>query len=185
MVKVIKISRLIYYQLELDLLYAIVRPISGPKAKIERWFRTLRDHWMAKINYSDFKSLEEYQISLDEYVKRYNQTIHSSLEGKSPLDRFLEEIDYIIRIPIEKIETDFLLEITRKVSVDNVIKIDEKEYEVSDSFYANKRITIRYDSELKNIYLVDNDKLVSIKLLNKKENSYKRRKKITEDIVYV
>lgn len=155
------------------------------KAKIERWFRTLRDHWMAKINYSDFKSLEEYQISLDEYVKRYNQTIHSSLEGKSPLDRFLKEIDYIIRIPIEKIETDFLLEITRKVSVDNVIKIDEKEYEVSDSFYANKRITIRYDSELKNIYLVDNDKLVSIKLLNKKENSYKRRKKITEDIVYV
>lgn len=161
----------------------IHKPIQ--KAKIERWFRTLRDHWMAKINYNDFKSLEEYQASLEEYVKRYNQTIHSSLEGKSPMERFLTEIDYIIRMPINKIETDFLLEITRKVSVDNVIKIDDKEYEVEDIFYANKRITIRYDSEMKNIYLVDNEKLAPIKLLNKKENSFRKRQKITEDSIYV
>lgn len=138
-----------------------------------------------QINYYDFKSLEEYQASLEEYVKRYNQTIHNSLEGKSPMERFLTEIDYIIRMPINEIETDFLLEITRKVSVDNVIKIDDKEYEVEDIFYANKRITIRYDSEMKNIYLVDNEKLAPIKLLNKKENSFWKRQKITEDSIYV
>ncbi|HHU28010.1 TPA: transposase [bacterium] len=44
------------------------------KAKIERWFRTLKDHWLAKINYHDFKTLEEYQVNLDEYVRHYNQS---------------------------------------------------------------------------------------------------------------
>ncbi len=42
----------------------------------------------------------------------------------------MEEIDYIIRIPSDKIETNFLMEVTRRVSLDNVIKIDDKEYEV-------------------------------------------------------
>jgi hypothetical protein len=154
------------------------------KAKIERWFRTLKDHWLAKINYHDFASLDDYQRSLDEYVRYYNQTKHSSLDNMSPSERFLKETDYIIRIPSERVETDFLMEVTRKVSVDNVIKLNDIEYEISDCMYASKQITVRYDSELNRVYAVDGDKLIPIRLLNKKENSLVRRKKLTEDYAY-
>ena len=49
------------------------------KAKIERWFRTLKDQWMAGINYNDYKSLDELRESLMKYVQNYNNTVHSAL----------------------------------------------------------------------------------------------------------
>jgi putative transposase len=41
------------------------------KAKIERWFRTLKDHWAASLDMRDFHSLEELRGSLLTYVRQY------------------------------------------------------------------------------------------------------------------
>ena len=155
-------------------------PIHTPtsKAKIERWFRTLKDHWMASINYNDFKSLDELRKSLLEYVQKYNNTVHSSLNGVSPIDRFFKESEMIIRMSQEKIDKAFLLEVERKVSNDNVIVIEDKEYEVNYK-YAGRKLLLRYSPDLSKIYVVNDDEsLEEIHLLDKHSNSSIRRQKV-------
>lgn len=147
------------------------------KAKIERWFRTMKDQWMAGLNMNDFHNLEELRESLFQWVQKYNQTPHSSLEGKTPQDRFFEESQLIIRLDEERIEKTFLLEIERKVSRDNVISIESKEYEVNYR-YAGKKLLIRYSPDLKKVYSVERStgEMEEIKLLDKKANSTGHRK---------
>ena len=148
------------------------------KAKIERWFRTLKDQWMASLDMRDFSSLEELRGSLNTYVRAYNQAPHSSLKGKSPQERFFMEPELIRKLPEDKIDQSFLLEIERRVSADCVIVIDQVEYEV-DYRFAKQRITIRYSPDMKEIYIVEADGSLSpIHLLNKQENANIKRDKV-------
>ncbi|NOW21503.1 DDE-type integrase/transposase/recombinase [Clostridium butyricum] len=148
------------------------------KAKIERWFRTLKDQWMSQLNMKDFKTLDELRISLNSYVNSYNQHVHSSLNGLSPQDRFFKESHMIKRLSSDEIENSFLLEYERRVSADNVVVIDETEYEV-DYRYSKQKITLRYSPDLSKIYVVDKNTggLTEIKLLNKHDNSIVKRNK--------
>lgn len=148
------------------------------KAKIERWFRTLKDQWMAGLDMQDFHSLDELRNSLYSYVRKYNQAPHSSLRGKSPLDRFFSEPEQIRRLPADDIDQVFLLEIERRVSADCVIVIDQIEYEV-DYRFARQRIRLRYSPDMKDIFVVETDgTLTPIRLLNKTENAFVKREKI-------
>lgn len=148
------------------------------KAKIERWFRTMKDQWMASLDMRDFHSLDQLRASLSAYVQRYNQSPHSSLHGRSPQDRFFSEPEQIRRLPPERLHTDFLLEIERRVSADCVIVIDQVEYEV-DCRFARQRIRLRYSPDMKDIFIVAPDgTLTPIRLLNKQENAAVKRKKV-------
>lgn len=148
------------------------------KAKIERWFRTMKDQWMSSLDIRDFHSLDELRGNLFSYVQKYNQSIHSSLKGKSPQDRFFSEPECIKRLSDSEIEHIFLLEIERRVSSDSVIVIDHVEYEV-DYRFAKQRIKLRYSPNLEDIYIVEADgTLTPIRLLNKTENANVKRDKI-------
>lgn len=148
------------------------------KAKIERWFRTLKDQWMAGLDMQDFHSLDELRGSLHSYVQRYNQTPHSSLRGMSPQDRFFSEPEQIRRLPADDIDKDFLLEIERRVSADCVIVIGQIEYEV-DYRFARQRIRLRYSPDMKDIFVVETDgALTPIRVLNKTENALVKREKV-------
>ena len=128
---------------------------------------------------NDFKNLDELRSSLISYVNSYNQNIHSSLNGISPQDRFFKESHMIKRLTDKQIETSFLLEYERRVSADNVVMIDETEYEVEYK-YSKQKITLRYSPDLSKIYVVDKNtnELTEIKLLNKHDNSVIKRKKV-------
>ena len=156
--------------------YAPPRTPQG-KAKIERWFRTLKDHWMASLNMDDFKNLDELRESLFSYVQKYNQSPHSSLDMKTPQDRFYEESTLIYRFDEDRINKTFLLEEERTVSSDNVIVIDNREYEV-DYKYAGRRLLVRYSPNLSRIYSVDRKtgEMEEIHLLDKYKNSSGHRK---------
>lgn len=148
------------------------------KAKIERWFRTMKDQWMASLDMGDFHTLEELRGSLHQFVRNYNQSVHSSLKGMSPLDRFFSEPELIKRLPEEQIEKSFLLEIERRVSADCVITINQTEYEVACRF-AKQRITLRYTPGMDEIYVVEADgTLTPIHLLNKHDNASVKRDKV-------
>ena len=148
------------------------------KAKIERWFRTMKDQWLSSLDIRDFHSLDELRGNLLAYVQNYNQTVHSSLKGLSPQDRFFSEPNRIHRLSDEEIENSFLLELERRVSSDSVIVIDQVEYEV-DYRFAKQRIKIRYSPDMKDIFIVEADgTLTPIRLLNKTENAYIKREKI-------
>ena len=148
------------------------------KAKIERWFRTMKDQWMASLDMRDFHSLDGLRGSLSAFVRTYNLSAHSSLQGKSPQDRFFSEPEKIRRLEMQKIEDSFLLELERRVSADSVIVIDGVEYEV-DFRFAKQRITLRYSPDMKDIFVVEHDgSLTPIRLLNKQENASVKREKI-------
>ena len=149
------------------------------KAKIERWFRTMKDLWMSQLNMNEFSSINELSSSLFAFVNRYNKTVHSSLNGKTPENRFFEEGCLIKRLSDDVIETSFLLEYERRVSADNVIVLNETEYEVP-YIYAKQKITLRYCADLESVYVVNksNGELTPIKLLNKHDNSHIKREKV-------
>lgn len=148
------------------------------KAKIERWFRTMKDQWMAGLDMNDYHSLDELRGSLNDYVHHYNQSKHSSLKGKSPQERYFSEAELIRRLSDEQIQKDFLLEIERRVSTDSVLTIDQVEYEV-DCRFAKQRITLRFTPDMEKIYVVEQDgSLTPIHLLNKQENASVKREKV-------
>ena len=148
------------------------------KAKIERWFRTMKDQWMATLDMRDFHSLDELRGSLFAFVHRYNQSPHSSLKGKSPQERFFSEPELIRRLPDDVLDRSFLLEIERRVSADCVIVIGQVEYEV-DYRFAKQRITLRYSPDMKEVYVVEaGGALTPIHFLNKQENASVKREKI-------
>ena len=146
------------------------------KAKIERWFRTMKDHWMASLNMDDFDSLDELRESLLAYVQKYNQSQHISLDQKTPQDRFYAEASLIIRLDQERIDHTFLLEIERKVSADGIINIGKEQYEV-DYRYAGQKLLLRYAPDLSRIYSVDRStgELSEVHLLNKLNNADSHR----------
>lgn len=148
------------------------------KAKIERWFRTMKDQWMASLDIRDFHSHDELRGNLLAWVHLYNNTPHASLKGKTPLERFFSEPEQIRRLSQEQLDKDFLLEIERRVSADSVIVIGQVEYEV-DSRFAKQRIRLRYSPDMKKIFIVEPDgSLTPIRLLNKQENADVKREKI-------
>ncbi|MDE7244577.1 MAG: DDE-type integrase/transposase/recombinase [Oscillospiraceae bacterium] len=148
------------------------------KAKIERWFRTLKDQWMASLDMDAFQSLEQLRASLDAFVDSYNHTPHASLSGQSPIDRFFAEPDQVRRLDRESIDHSFLLEVDRTVSADSVVVIDRVEYQV-DCRFAKQRIKLRYSPDLAEIFVVGPDgALIPIRLLDKKANSNAKREKL-------
>ncbi len=149
------------------------------KAKIERWFRTMKDHWLAGLTIKNFTTLDALRTSLMEYVQTYQTSVHSSLNGLSPKERFFQESIIIKRLSDVKIEQSFLLEYQRRVTADNVIVLEEIEYEVPYR-YAKQRITIRYSKDFEKVYVIDQTtgEATPIKLLNKHENSHVKREKL-------
>lgn len=96
----------------------------------------------------------------------------------TPQDRFFSEPNLFHRLSEEEIEHNFLLEIQRKVSADSVITIDQIEYEV-DCRFSKQRIKLHYSSDLEDIFAVEPDgTLTPIRILNKTENAFIKRKKI-------
>lgn len=158
-------------------------PIYTPtsKAKIERFFLTLKNQYLCLIKPNDYHDLDTFNKDLRTYIQKYNTTPHSSLEDNmSPNDRFYKESNIIVEMSQEKIEKSFLLELERTVTPDSVIKIDNIEYEV-DYHYQNQKVLLRYSPDLSKVYVVDksDDSLKEIKLLDKISNSGVKREKIS------
>ena len=150
------------------------------KSKIERWFLTMRLQFLATLDMGRFHSLEELGRDFAAYVLRYNQTVHSSLDGMSPQERFFSEPGKIRRLSDYDAAHSFMLEIERRVSADGVISIDSQEYEVHYS-YAKQRIRIRYSPGFEEAFVVDpSGELTPITLrpLNKHDNSLIKREKV-------
>lgn len=167
-----------YKNSQLDLLAARIgiglfhnKPYYGQgKAKIERWFRTMKDHFMSSFNLTSKTTIDEFKQELFKYVTSYNNEVHSQLNGLTPIERFFNSGDETKELSAEMIEKAFLLEIDRKVSNDCVIQIDKAEYEVPQK-YSKQTIKLRYSADLTTCYVVNPDnELEEIKLLDKKAN---------------
>ena len=150
------------------------------KSKIERWFLTMRLQYLATLDMARFHSLEELRNDFAGYVLRYNRTPHSSLDGKTPQERFFSEPEKIRRLSEFGAAHSFMLEIERRVSADGVVSISNQEYEVHYR-YAKQRIRIRYSPDLAKTFIVEpSGELTPITMrpLNKQDNAKVKREKV-------
>ena len=148
------------------------------KAKIERWFLTMRSQYLASLDMRAFHDLESLREDFAAYVLRYNQSPHSSLAGNSPQERFFSEPDQVRRLSDEEIENSFLLETERRVSPDSVVVIDNVEYEVHYR-YAKQRIRLRYSPDMEKVFVVEPSGILTpIRLLSKQDNSLVKRERV-------
>lgn len=144
------------------------------KGKIERTFKTIKEGWMFNINYDDFHSLEMLEKSLGFFINQKNNTIHSILK-KTPVDRFLEDADKLVRKDDRIISQAFMHTVERKVGNDALVRINGESYETSQN-HIGKRVIIRYIPDMKHIYLQSSDgTLKEIYRVNRVENSQIKR----------
>lgn len=152
------------------------------KAKIERWFHTMKETWMRGIDWNDVKDIDELNNLLNDFVTEYNNKIHSSLHDNednpiSPKARWFRDQDKIKKIDNNLIDEYFLHTAYPKIRSDSIAYIKKLEYEVP-SKYIGKKIVVKYDfSDRTKAWIYDNNKKQEqIKIVNKVENSKIKRK---------
>ncbi len=115
------------------------------RGKIERFFRTVRQSFLAPLEKDSIKSLEQLNHLFSAWLEtEYHREVHSSL-GVTPLDAWLAKTDAIKHVdPHIDIDAAFLHEITRKVHNDSIISVNGIAFE-APSVLIGKKVHIRFD----------------------------------------
>lgn len=151
------------------------------KAKIERWFHTMKESWMRGINWADVKDINELNQMLNDFVNEYNNKVHSSLVNNeiniSPKERWFKDQDKIRKIDNNQIDEYFLHTAYPTIRADSIAHIKKTEYEVPTK-YIGKKITVKYNfQDRTKAWIYDNGKKVeAIHIVDKIANSRIKRK---------
>lgn len=132
----------------LGIILSHARPYSpASKGKIERMFRTLRMQFIETLD-AEVCSLEDLNARFLAYVEgTYNLRPHASLEGLSPLERYLKDKDRLRFVTSsESLERVFLHEVIRKVKKDATIALSNRVYEVPQMLIGQS-VKVRFDPE--------------------------------------
>ena len=165
----------------IELIYT--RPYSPEsKAKIERWFHTMKETWMRGINWVDIKDLDELNDMLNDFINEYNNKVHSSLKNNdgnniSPKIRWFKDQERIKKIDNNLIDEYFLHTAYPTIRSDSIAHIKSLEYEVPTK-YIGKKVVVKYDfTDRTKAWIYDNNqKQEDIHLVDKIANSKIRRK---------
>jgi putative transposase len=116
------------------------------KGKIERWFRTVRQSFLAQVEQKSLANLDALNRALWAFVEgEYHQSPHKGLDGQTPADMWARR-SADVRLPSPDLDLDdlFLLEARRKVSRDRVVSLRGVPYEV-DAVLVGQTVTLRFD----------------------------------------
>lgn len=149
------------------------KPYDSPsRGKIERFFRTVRDRFLAGV--SKDVSLEELNVAFWLWLNdEYHHKLHTGI-GERPIDRYNVSVERVSIRRLSKAELDeiFLIRHERVVNNDATISFKGCIYEVPPA-YIRQRIEIRHTiDEPQELFLYDNGLRVGrINLVDKRENS--------------
>lgn len=148
------------------------------KAKVERSFRTIKDTWLNGFDPSSIESLDELNRLLTDYVRMRNTSVNRDI-GETPMERYSRHIDRV-HLPKsqEWLDECFMNRIIRKVNNDSTISINSVLYDVPMQFIRMK-VEVRFlPDDMKNAYIIYEDKRYPIRPTNKIENSRTKRNNI-------
>ena len=151
------------------------------KAKIERWFHTMKETWMRGINWTYIKDIDELNNMLNDFISEYNNKAHSSLTNGiiniSPRQRWFKDQDKIRKIDNNQIDEYFLHTAYPTIRHDSIAHVKKIEYEVPTK-YIGRKITIKYDfSDRTRAWIYENNqKQEAIHIVDKIANSKIKRK---------
>ena len=137
-------TRIACAQLGIRLVFA--RPYDGAsKGKIERFWRTLRGHFLDRLDMTKVTTLDDLNVRLMTWVTtEYNQRPHAAHSGLPPLSIFEDDADQIRFVDNpDELESSFETSLERLVRNDSTCTFRGKTYEVP-SHLRRCRITLRY-----------------------------------------
>jgi transposase InsO family protein len=118
------------------------------RGKIERLFRTVRMRFLNAIGKDFPGTIVELNEQYNKWLAEdYLHKIHSSLNGLSPHEALMSQVDKL-RLPSDRriLDEAFMLRITRKIGHDATTQLDNVLYE-TDAIFAGKRMELRYEPE--------------------------------------
>ena len=145
------------------------------KGKIERFFKTVQTRFYPLLQAEPAGSLEELNKRFWHWLEEdYHQRIHASLEGRTPLEVYREQLNQLTFLENPSIlDTIFLKREHRKVKADGTITLNKQLYEVPSRFIGTS-IDVRLDE--KGVYIFEEDrKVAEAKLVSMKDNAYAKR----------
>ncbi len=115
------------------------------RGKVERWFRTVREQFLANLDRKHALTLEDLNTRFWAWIDNaYHSSVHSSL-GATPLLRWQRDIEHIRQIPpATDVRRLFFYRLTRRVRRDSTFLLNARFYEVPGHL-AGRQIEIRYD----------------------------------------
>lgn len=118
------------------------------RGKIERYFHTVRMRFLSQLNPKDLNSLEALNEAYDKWLDSdYQKKSHSSLNGKTPHQSFIDNMDRVKLVTDRKqFNESFLLRVSRKVCHDATLQINNILFE-TDTILQGKRLEVRYEPE--------------------------------------
>jgi Homeodomain-like domain/Mu transposase, C-terminal len=135
--------------------------------KIERSFRTFRMQFLDSLDFAEVTSLAELNSRFLNYAESiYNLRPHSSLNGLSPMERYLKDQSFFRFVSSKALlEQVFLHELVRKVNHDATIVLCKQVYEVPQCLIG-RSVIIRFDPEdLTKIFLKTGEPEVLLPIL--------------------
>ena len=138
-------TKRILSMLGIIIVHSTVRRPQG-RGKKERWYRTMRERFERRLDSESITGLGDLNARLRSWIEsEYHRTPHRGLDGKTPLDAWLEKSRYIVHMdPSIDLERAFMHEQHRKVYKDCTLTIDGTLYETSPALIG-KRVTVLFD----------------------------------------
>ena len=156
---------------------------ANSKGKIERFFLSVRQRFLSCIETDKIKDIDELNKRFWAWLDtEYHKKPHSSLDGVTPLEYYMSQIDRIKLIENPETLTEkFFYRVKRKIKHDATFTIDKILYE-TDQKFASCEMEVRYEpewleQESKNVLLFKDDKKVGeARQVNFHENAHVKRK---------
>lgn len=116
------------------------------RAKIERWFGTVRRTFLARIDLKRIQDLKHLNRLLGAWIEEeYHARPHRGIDNETPLDRWIRLSENLRTIPPE-VDLDLLFQdkATRRVGKDGTLSLQGKRFEAGVEFIGQK-VMVKYD----------------------------------------
>jgi len=129
------------------------------RAKMERWFLTVRKTFLARIDLNTVTDLDHFNRLLFAWIEgEYHQRPHRGIDKEAPLDRWMRLSEGIRQLPGDlDVEQLFLEEATRRVGKDGTLSLKGKAFEAGPRFIGQK-VKVLFDPfDLRKLLLIDHE----------------------------
>jgi transposase InsO family protein len=117
------------------------------RGKIERFFRSVRDQFLASLDLKQVTSMEDLNTRLDAWIQTaYHRTPHGGLPpNTTPLQRWQRDIERVRQLPpATDVRRLFFYRLDRLVRRDSTFLLQKRFYE-APSHLAGQKVEVRFD----------------------------------------
>jgi putative transposase len=165
--------------LEVRLIYCRPYEPEG-KGKLERFHRTFREQFLDEIHIEKIANLSDLNARLWAWLDHvYHQRPHAGLQGKTPIDRWRDDVVNVRQIGFKSANIDdiFCHRFDRTVRKDGTISWDGKLYETASEL-VDQKVKLVVDPHAKKALRVESvfgDDLGAVVPLDKISNLHRKR----------